>query len=65
MSLFDDDGAPVRPRATHVTGQDLGPLSVDELKLRIEALQAEIVRLEAEVAAKTAQRSAADQLFRS
>jgi len=64
MSLFDDDGSAARPQASHVIGQDLGPVSIDELRLRIAALQTEIARLEAEIAAKAAQRSAADQLFR-
>lgn len=65
MSLFDDD-LPRLPSAMqrHEIGQDLGPLSVAELGERIEALRAEIRRLEDAAAAKAAQLSAADGLFR-
>ena len=44
--------------------QDLGPLSQDELAARIEALRQEIARVEAHMAAVSAHRSAADQLFK-
>ncbi|HWU62275.1 MAG TPA: DUF1192 domain-containing protein [Ensifer sp.] len=62
MSLFDED-RPVR-ETVHDIGQDLSLLSVDELKLRIELLKAEIARLEAEAVAKGASRAAADSLFK-
>lgn len=62
MSIFDDD-KPAR-KAAHEIGQDLSLLSVDELKLRIEMLKAEIARLEAACAAKGASRVAADSLFK-
>lgn len=62
MSLFDED-RPVR-KTVHDIGQDLSLLSVDELKLRIELLKAEIARLEAEAVAKGASRAAADSLFK-
>ena len=44
--------------------QDLDPLSVDELHERIEALKAEIVRVEAHIERVSAHRSAAEELFK-
>ena len=44
--------------------QDLGPLSLDELELRIEALRAEIARVEAHRESAARHRSAADELFK-
>ncbi len=49
----------------HVLGEPLEPLSVDELGLRIELLRAEIERLEAARAKKSASRAAADAFFKS
>ncbi len=63
MSLFDDD-RPKKPTA-HEIGSDLSLLSVDELKARIALLQAEITRLDSEIAAKASGRQAAEDLFRS
>jgi uncharacterized small protein (DUF1192 family) len=62
MALFDDE--PLKKPKSHEIGQDLGLLSVGELKERITLLQAEIARLEAELAAKGASKSAAESLFR-
>jgi len=62
MAIFDDE--PVRKLAVHEIGQDLSLLSVGELGERIEMLKAEIVRLEADMAAKGSTRSAAEALFR-
>lgn len=62
MSLFDED-RPVR-KTVHDIGQDLSLLSVDELKVRVELLKAEIARLEAAAAAKGASRAAADSFFK-
>jgi uncharacterized small protein (DUF1192 family) len=62
MSIFDDD-RPKQPSA-HEIGSDLSLLSVDELKNRVALLQAEIARLEDEIAAKTSGRQAAENLFR-
>ncbi len=45
--------------------QDLDPLSVDELHERIEALKAEIARVEAHIERVSAQRSAAEELFKT
>ena len=44
--------------------QDLDPLSIEELKERIEILRAEIARVEAHMDAATRHRSAAEQLFK-
>jgi uncharacterized small protein (DUF1192 family) len=63
MSLFDDD-RPKKPTA-HEIGSDLSLLSVDELKLRVALLQAEIARLESEIVSKDSGRQAAENLFRS
>ncbi|ODT07067.1 MAG: hypothetical protein ABS58_08680 [Mesorhizobium sp. SCN 65-20] len=62
MALFDDEPKK-KPRA-HEIGQDLSLLSVGELNERIGLLKAEITRLEAEVAAKGATKSAAEALFK-
>jgi len=44
--------------------QDLDPLSIDELQARIEALKAEIARVEAHMNQAQTHRSAADELFK-
>ncbi|HWJ58707.1 MAG TPA: DUF1192 domain-containing protein [Sphingomicrobium sp.] len=44
--------------------QDLDPMSVEELKERIELLKAEIDRVEAHLEAGAKHRSAAEDLFR-
>jgi uncharacterized small protein (DUF1192 family) len=44
--------------------QDLDPLSIEELKVRIEALRAEIARVEAHMQAAQTHRSAAEELFK-
>lgn len=62
MALFDDE--PKKRKTVHEIGQDLSLLSVAELTERIAALRAEIVRLEAEVVAKSATKSAAEALFK-
>lgn len=49
---------------TELTRQDLGPLSIDELKVRIETLKDEIARVEAHIDAASKQRSAAEELFK-
>jgi uncharacterized small protein (DUF1192 family) len=44
--------------------QDLDPLSVDELHARIEALEAEILRVRAKIDAAVNHRASAEQLFK-
>lgn len=62
MAIFDDE--PKRPTPSHVIGQDISLLSQDDLSERIAILKAEIGRLEAELKAKDATRSAAEPMFR-
>ncbi len=63
---FDD----LEPRAhrgaamTALSREDLDLYSVEELRERIDALQAEIARDQAAIDAKSAKKSAADALFR-
>ena len=62
---FDDlfSSKPKDP-LTELVKQDLGPLSLDELAVRIETLRAEIARVEAHLGDATRHRSAADDLFK-
>jgi uncharacterized small protein (DUF1192 family) len=61
-SAMDDD----RPRKlpVHEIGQDLTPLSLEEIDRRIEVLKAEIDRLAASRASKQASKAAADLFFK-
>lgn len=49
---------------TLLVKQDLDPLSIEELKLRIEALKGEIARVEARIKAASVHRASADALFK-
>lgn len=64
--MDEDDFFSSRPQdpLSQLIREDLGPLSQDELAVRIEKLKAEICRIEAHIAAVSAHRSAADQLFK-
>jgi uncharacterized small protein (DUF1192 family) len=62
MAIFDEE--PNKPARIHEIGQDLSLLSVGELSDRIAQLKVEIARLEAELSAKGATKSAAEALFR-
>ncbi len=62
MALFEDE--PRKKAKPHEIGQDLSLLSVAELAERIALLREEIARLEGELAAKGATKSAAEELFR-
>jgi uncharacterized small protein (DUF1192 family) len=44
--------------------QDLDPMSIEELELRIEALKAEIARVEEHMHRAQTHRSAAEELFK-
>jgi uncharacterized small protein (DUF1192 family) len=61
-----DDNLPLRGTdpLSILVRQDLDPLSIDELKERIETLKGEIARCEAKIDAASSHRSAADSLFR-
>ena len=52
-------------RLVEVTREDLDLYAVEELRARIEVLQAEIARAGAAIGRKQAGRAAADALFRS
>ncbi len=62
MALFDEE--PGKKKLPHEIGQDLSALSAGELSERISQLKDEIVRLEQELSAKSATRTAADALFK-
>ncbi|WP_394887618.1 DUF1192 domain-containing protein [Mesorhizobium sp. AaZ16] len=61
MAIFEDE--PKKPANRHEIGKDLSLLSVSELAERIGLLREEIARLEAELNAKSATKSAAEALF--
>jgi uncharacterized small protein (DUF1192 family) len=46
-------------------GENLDLLSVSELEQRVQALDSEIIRVKAAIAAKRASKSAADAFFRT
>lgn len=59
------DEEALRPKKkAHELGEDLALLSVGELRERVGALQAEIVRLEEAIRSKEASKSAADTFFK-
>ncbi|HXL68988.1 MAG TPA: DUF1192 domain-containing protein [Xanthobacteraceae bacterium] len=59
------DEEPVRkPPKVHELGADLTLLSVEELRERVAALQAEIARLDGAIRTKEASRSSADTFFK-
>ena len=60
----DEDPDLPDPTPKHSVGEPLDRLSVHELRSRIALLEAEIRRLEAEIGAKQASRSAADAMFK-
>ena len=62
MAIFEDE--PGKKPKAHEIGQDLSLLSVADLNERIGLLREEITRLEAELQAKGATKSAAEALFR-
>jgi uncharacterized small protein (DUF1192 family) len=61
---MDLDDPPKKPPSM-VIGENLDLLSIAELEQRIEALDSEIARVKAVLAAKRASKSAADSFFRS
>ncbi|MBU4528269.1 MAG: DUF1192 domain-containing protein [Hoeflea sp.] len=62
--MFADDDRP-KPKKLHEIGCDLTFLSAGELEERIDLLNQEIARLEADKRAKTSSRSVAENLFKS
>jgi len=65
-SMDLDDLFPDKPDdpLTLLKKQDLDPLSVEELQVRIELLEAEIVRVKAKLDASISFRASADELFK-
>ena len=61
-----DDLFPSKPEdpLAQLAKQDLDPLSIDELRERVEALKAEIARVEAHIERVNRDRSAAEELFK-
>lgn len=66
LTMDADDNLPLRrdDPLGQLVRQDLDPLSVDELRDRIETLKGEITRCEGKIAFATSHRSAADALFK-
>jgi uncharacterized small protein (DUF1192 family) len=62
-AAMDEEAARPKKKA-HELGEDLALLSVGELHERVEALQAEIQRLETAIRSKEASKSAADTFFK-
>ena len=62
MAAIEEDDRP-KKKISHEIGQDLTLLSVEELAARVQLLNDEIKRLEADMVNKRASRSAADQFF--
>jgi uncharacterized small protein (DUF1192 family) len=63
MAAIDEDDRP-KKKISHEIGQDLTLLSVEELAARVQLLNDEIERLQADMVNKRASRSAADQFFK-
>ncbi len=59
------DEARGRTKVTFGVGDDLSALSIADLEERVAALKAEIVRIEAAIAAKRRQQDAAASIFKS
>ncbi len=64
MSL-KDEFADLEPRTTKPTPKDLMVLGVAEIEAYIAGLEAEITRARAAIAAKQAQKSAAEAFFKT
>ena len=62
--MIDEDDRPRKPGQPHQIGMALDFLSVGELEERIEALRAEIARLELALKARGSSRSAAEAVFK-
>ena len=61
---MDMDELP-KPKHLHVLGENLEAISVDELRLRVAVLEAEITRIQGEITKKQASRDAAAAFFKS
>jgi len=63
MPAFDEEDRP-KKKLAHEIGQDLTLLSVEELGERVQLLNDEIARIEADMHRKRASRSSAGQFFK-
>jgi uncharacterized small protein (DUF1192 family) len=54
-----------RPKHVHVLGENLETVGLEELQLRVTALEDEIKRIQSEIQRKRASKSAADAFFKS
>ena len=63
MAAIEEDDRP-KKKIVHEIGQELALLSVGELAERVALLKDEIARIEANMASKSASKSAADQFFK-
>jgi uncharacterized small protein (DUF1192 family) len=63
MAAIEEDDRP-KKKIVHEIGQELALLSVGELAERVALLKEEIARIEANMASKSASKSAADQFFK-
>lgn len=61
---MDMDDLP-KPKHEHVLGEKLDSISVDELRLRVVALEREITRIHGEISKKQASKDAAAAFFKS
>ncbi|HYJ58972.1 MAG TPA: DUF1192 domain-containing protein [Methyloceanibacter sp.] len=61
---IDDIAPPPKKAKSYELGQDLSKLSVGELRELVEALKAEIARVEQVLDAKQSSKSAAEAAFR-
>ncbi len=64
MAAIDEDDRP-RPPVRHEIGQDLAPLSLEEIDRRVALLEAEIARLKEARASKEISRQAAAAFFKT
>ena len=58
------DERPLKSSKGHELGQDLSPISIDELGARIDLLRLEIARIATEIARKQVVKSAAADIFK-
>lgn len=61
--MFADDD--LDPKTKRAKPRNLDTMSIPELKLYIEDMKAEILRVEADIARKEKSKAAADALFKS
>ncbi|WP_407529302.1 DUF1192 domain-containing protein [Methylobacterium oryzisoli] len=62
--MLHDEDRPRPAATTHVIGQDLSALSIDDLDERIETLRREIARLEEARRGRQASQAAANAVFK-